>query len=241
MDESALRGCAAIVTGASRGIGRATALALSAAGARVAAVARSADDLRELAMSPRGGEIIAIPADVTRAGDVQALVRRTQDAFGAIDILVNNAGIGIYAPLEQLTEADWDAMMAVNLKSVFLCCQAVLPLMRARQRGHIVNIASIRGWQAGPRTTGYATTKFGLMGFSQALAQEVVGDGIRVSVISPGGTRTHFGGTPPGEKRPELLSPEEVARSVVYALTAPPGAVVTQIVLLPTTMVGLGP
>lgn len=241
MSSASLAGRTAIVTGASRGIGRATVLALSEAGVRVAAVARTADDLRAVAAQPRGGEIIAIPADVTRADEVRALVRRVQETFAGVDILVNNAGIGIYAPIDELTESDWDTMMAVNLKGVFLCCQAVLPLMRAQRRGHIVNIASIRGWQAAPRTAGYATTKFGLMGFSQALAQEVVGDGIRVSVISPGGTRTHFGGTPPDRKSRDLLSPDEVARSVLHALAAPPGAVVTQVVVLPATMVGLGP
>ncbi|HXF81566.1 MAG TPA: SDR family oxidoreductase [bacterium] len=241
MDEGSLEGRVALVTGASRGIGRATALALSERGVRVAAVARSAADLQAVAAARGQGEILAVPADVSRADDVREAVRRAREAFGAVDILVNNAGIGIYAPIEQLREEDWDAMMAVNLKSVFLCCQAVLPLMRARRRGHIVNIASIRAWQATPRTTGYATTKFGLLGFSQALAQEVIADGIRVSVISPGGTRTHFGGTTPDQKRPELLAPEEVARGVLYALSAPPGAVVTQVIVLPATMIGSGP
>lgn len=241
MDDAILRGRVAIVTGASRGIGRATALALSAAGVRVIATARTVDALHEVAAAGRGGEIVAVPADVSRADDVRTLVGRARDAFGSIDVLINNAGIGIYAPVEELKEADWDAMMAVNLKSVFLCSQAVLPVMRAQKRGHIVNISSIRGWQASPRTTGYATTKFGLMGFSQALAQEVIGDGIRVSVVSPGGTRTHFGGRPPEQKPPELLSPEEVARSVLYTLTAPAGTVVTQVVVLPATMVGSGP
>lgn len=243
MDDSGLRGQVAVVTGASRGIGRATALALSLAGVRVVATARTAAALDHLSAEARrdGGEVLAVPTDISRADAVRAMSRRAVEAFGTIDILVNNAGIGIYAPIEELTESDWDVMMGVNLKGVFLCTQAVLPVMRRQRRGHIVNISSIRGWVASPRTTAYAACKFGMMGFSQALAQEVIAAGIRVSVISPGGTRTHFGGTSPEQKRPELLPPDEVARSVLYALTAPAGAVVTQVVVLPVSMAGLGP
>jgi meso-butanediol dehydrogenase/(S,S)-butanediol dehydrogenase/diacetyl reductase len=200
-----LAGKIALVTGAARGIGRGIALALAAEGAHLALadlgvaedpalpyrLGRSAD-LDETAglAAARGVQAVPLVADVTRASDVERLVSEVIRRLGSLDILVNNAGVIVAGPLEALTEPQWDRLMDVNVKGVFLCTRAALPHLRARGEGAIVNIASISGKTGRAFTAAYAATKFAVVGLTQALAQELGPANIRVNAVCPGLLRT---------------------------------------------------
>ncbi|PYM67806.1 MAG: short-chain dehydrogenase [Candidatus Rokuibacteriota bacterium] len=200
-----LSGKVALVTGAARGIGRGIALALAAEGVRVAvadlvvaqdpAIAYSLAhpaDLEETArlVGARGVDTVALAGDVTRAEDARRLVEATTARFGRLDIVVNNAGVLVAGPFEALTEAQWDRMMAVNVKGVFLVTQAALPALRARGGGAMVNISSISGKTGRALTAAYAASKFAVIGLTQALAQELGPANIRVNAVCPGLLRT---------------------------------------------------
>ncbi|MBI3455446.1 MAG: SDR family oxidoreductase [Candidatus Rokubacteria bacterium] len=200
-----LAGKVAIVTGAARGIGRGIALSLAAEGVSLALadlgvaedpavpyrLARPAD-LDETARLAEAKGVKALPlvADVTRAADVEAMVEETIRRVGGLDILVNNAGILVAGPLEALSEAQWERLMAVNVKGVFLCTRAAIPHLRARGEGAIVNISSISGKTGRAYTAAYAASKFAVIGLTQALAQELGPDNIRVNAVCPGLLRT---------------------------------------------------
>jgi meso-butanediol dehydrogenase/(S,S)-butanediol dehydrogenase/diacetyl reductase len=200
-----LAGKVALVTGAARGIGRGIALALAGEGAHVAVadlaaaedpavgyrLARPADleETRRL-VEARGVRALAVVGDVTRAGDARRVVAETAAELGGLDILVNNAGVLVGGPFEQLTEAQFDRMMAVNVKGVVLVTQAALPELRARRGGAIVNISSISGKTGRAFTAGYAASKFAVVGLTQALAQELGPANIRVNAVCPGLLRT---------------------------------------------------
>jgi meso-butanediol dehydrogenase/(S,S)-butanediol dehydrogenase/diacetyl reductase len=195
----------ALVTGAARGIGRGIALALAAEGAHVAAadlgaiedphvgyrLARPADleETVRLAQA-RGARALALVGDVTRAPDARRLVAETVAGLGGLDILVNNAGVLVAGPFEQLTEGQFDRMMAVNVKGVVLVTQAALPALRARGGGAVVNVSSISGKTGRAFTAGYAASKFAVVGLTQALAQELGPANIRVNAVCPGLLRT---------------------------------------------------
>jgi 3-oxoacyl-[acyl-carrier protein] reductase len=190
-------GQVALITGASSGIGRATAEALAQQGARVAVNycknRSGAEDAVE-AIRRRGGDGIALRGDVTRAADVHALVRTVRERWGRIDILVNNAGdlIGRHN-LSDMTEDYWDQIMALNLKSVFLCSQAVWEQMVARKNGCIVNVTSIAGRNGGgPGAAAYAAAKGGLLTYTKALAKELASHGVRVNGVAPGVIATPY-------------------------------------------------
>jgi NAD(P)-dependent dehydrogenase (short-subunit alcohol dehydrogenase family) len=222
-----------LITGASRGIGRATAMAMARAGAYVAAAARTAEQLRALAqeiLAETGQEILTCVADVAQETEVKRMVGRTKAHYGRIDVLVNNAGFNTRkAPLWEVTTEEWDAMMAVNLRGAFLCCREVLPGMIERRSGHIVNIVSTVT-QAGIENMGaYSATKWGLLGMTKVLIKEARPYGIRVSALSPGGTDTSFRDSP----RPAYLSPETVADAIVYVISLPEKAVVHEWVMRP--------
>lgn len=183
-----LDGKIAIVTGGNRGIGQGIALAFAKAGAQVVIAARDMNRSQEVVseIGRIGGRAIAIPVDVTNRAQVHALLDRTVEAFGGVDILVNNAGILSVSPVEQMEESDFDEVMQANLKSVFLCSKAAIPLLKQRGGGRIINISSLAGKQGFPTLAHYCASKHAIIGFSSALAKELVADGITVNVICPG-------------------------------------------------------
>ena len=184
-----LPGRVAIVTGAARGIGFAIAERLSTAGAHVV-VADIAEDGATAAaerLSEGGGKAVGVVADVISPDEVRALVDRALESFGAVDVLVNNAGItGPDAPLWETTDEDWEKVLGLNLTGVFYCCRAVVPHMRERGSGAIVNVASISGKEGNPNMIPYSVSKAGVICLTKALAKEVIHDGVRVNAVAPG-------------------------------------------------------
>jgi short-subunit dehydrogenase len=231
-----------LVTGASSGIGEATARLFGKNGYRVVLAARRVDRLENLASEIRasGGQALPVAADLTRLEDIQNLVSCTLDEFGQIDVLLNNAGFGRLAWLENLDPVkDIEAQIQINLVAVIQTTRAVLPHMIAARSGHIINMASLAGLVATPTYTIYAATKFAVRGFTEALRREVGVYGIHVSAIYPGGVKTEFGehtgakrktgATTPAALR---LSAEDVARAVVGLARRP-----RRTVILPWVMV----
>lgn len=188
MSPETIKGKTCIVTGASRGIGRGCALALGSAGCRVAVNYRErADEAEETRreIEEAGGEAFIIQADVSDAGDVRRLVNETRERFGPVSILVNNAGIAITKPFDELTEADWDATLAVNLKSAFLLTRAVLPDMREARWGRIVNVSSNAAFTGGRVGPHYAASKAGMHGLTHGYAAALVKEGVTVNSVAP--------------------------------------------------------
>ena len=230
-----LGGQVALVTGASQGIGLAIARRLGQMGARVAICARDAGRLRspEEELRRDGIETLAIPADITQASEVAALVREVNRAFGDIEILVNNAGVGGFAPLHEMNESDWDAILDTNLKGVFLCSREVAPQMIRRRSGHIINISSLAGKNAFAGGGAYCASKWGLLWMTQCMAEDLRGYGIRVSAICPGTVQTEF--SPHAGKDPrKMLQPEDVAHAVAMLVTQAPQSFISEVLLRPT-------
>jgi NAD(P)-dependent dehydrogenase (short-subunit alcohol dehydrogenase family) len=189
LDRFRLDGRVALVTGGSRGLGRAIADALASAGAEVAITARQLEGATRAAdqvAAASGRRALGLAADVTVAGEVDAMVARALDAFGQIDILVNNAGINIRGPIEELTEADWDAVIDTNLKGPWLCSRAVAPIMKKRKWGRVINVSSMLGEISLPGRTPSASSKGGLTMLTKTLALEWARDGINVNALCPG-------------------------------------------------------
>lgn len=222
-----LTGNVAVVTGASSGIGRATAYALADAGAAVVATARRDDRIQDVALTinEAGGQAIAVTADVTHEDDVDRLYDAAIDRFGSVDILLNNAGVSKYGPLRSITAEDYDWMMNTNMRASFLCTRRFLPDMLARNSGQICFLASVAGLKGLPNETVYCASKFAQIGFAQALDYETRESGVKVSVVAPGGVHTEFAlGTGRTEGDPMLdamMEPEDVAEAVMFALTQP--------------------
>lgn len=222
-----LKGKVAVITGASRGIGRATALTLGQAGAGIVATARTEPELTELVERVQrfGGEALAVIADLTQDEDVERLKTAALERFGRVDILVNNAGVGKYGPLGSLSSADYDWMMNTNMRSSFLCTAALLPGMLERRAGWVVFVASVAGLKGLPHESVYCASKFAQVGFAQALDYETREQGVKVSVIAPGGVHTTFAfGTGRTEEDPRLagmMDAQDVAEAVLFAVTQP--------------------
>ena len=212
----------AVVTGATRGIGRAIAESLAANGIDVVIAARHEQDCRKVAdeISGKGnGRAVGVAADVRRNEDCQRIVQAAIDGFGRLDILINNAGIGGFAPVDKMDVAHWDRVIGTNLNSLFYCTHAALPHIK-KQGGWIINIGSLAGKNAFPGGAAYNASKFGLVGFSEALMQEVRHDDIRVSYIMPGSVATDFEGSSTWAAD-WMIQPQDIAQIVIDLLKTP--------------------
>lgn len=232
---SELKGAVALVTGASRGIGLAIARRLGRMGAQVAICARNPGQLQNATdqLKRDGTMPVTLVADVTRAADVAAMIEQTQSQLGPIDILVNNAGLGVFGPFHERSEEEWDAVLNTNLKSVFLVSRAIAPGMIARRRGHIINISSLAGKNAFPNGAIYCASKWGLMGLTNCMAEELRSHGIRVSVICPGSVATEFS-QHAGRDPASLLQPDDVAGAVAMLVTQAPQSFISEVLIRPT-------
>ncbi len=224
----------ALVTGGSRGIGRAIAMKLAELGAGVAICGRDIDKLHATADELRGltKRVIWQTADVTRADEVGKLVSATEAKLGPVGILVNNAGIGLFGPAHEKSEEDWDRVLGTNLKSVFLVSRAVIPSMIRQGGGDIINISSLAGRNTFAGGGLYCASKWGVQGLSGCLAEDLRDYGIRVSVICPGSVATEFSGR--GVKDGgKALHPEDVAHAVEGVVTQRPGSFMSEVHVRP--------
>jgi clavulanate-9-aldehyde reducatase len=244
-----LAGQVIAVTGASSGIGEATALACARAGAAVALAARRTERIEALAdrIEGEGGRAIAVPTDVGEEQQAQAFVERTHSELGRLDVLVNNAGAMLLGPIENAPTEEWRRMIHVNVFGVLYCTHAALPLMHAQQSGHIVNVSSVAGRVARAGSGVYNLTKFGVGAFSESLRQEAVAMGVRVTVIEPGAVATEL----PTHNRPEVLeqiakrfagvtplSAEDIANAILYAIGQPQNVSVNEMLIRPSSQLG---
>lgn len=224
-----------LVTGASRGIGRAIARRFAREGAELIITARNEEELQGLGSEIQhiGRRVLVIPADLRDPDQIQALAHQALENSGRIDILINNAGIGYWAPVSEVTLEQYDELFAVNMRAVFLLTQAVLPPMIDGGNGHIVNIASTSSRWAYPEGTLYCASKFALLGFNEALAKELRTTGVRVTAICPGQVNTYLGGSGPKTWEEGMLNGEDVAELALQAVTLPAHAIVTEMVVWP--------
>ena len=232
----ALQGQVAIVTGAGRGIGHAIARALAREGATVVLAARSRQQLATTAAAIResGGSALAIPTDVTQDAAVEAMVEQAIAEQGRLDILVTAAGVASFGPVSGTKPADWDGMLAVNLRAVMVTCRAVLPIMIRQRRGTIINVASVAAQRPIPGSAVYTATKAAVVGFSRVLAEELRGEKVRVGVLVPGAVDTPLWDTIPNSPdRGRMLRPDDVARAAVLMASMPEGAALEELTLLP--------
>jgi NAD(P)-dependent dehydrogenase (short-subunit alcohol dehydrogenase family) len=230
-----LDGRVALVTGAGRGIGRAVATALAGAGARIAAAARTPAAVESLAaeLAAAGHEALAVACDVRDPRQVQQLVDRTVARFGGVDVLVNNAGIFRIAAVGDTDDALWDAILDTNLKGAFLVARAALPHLVAR-RGHVLSMVSLAGRTAYSGNGAYCASKWGLLGFTNVLREEMRPHGVRVTALLPGAVDTPIWDTAGGTwDRSRMMHPDTVARLVVEICTQPPEASTDEVVLAP--------
>ena len=226
----------ALVTGATEGIGRATAFALGRAGYRIGVCARSDGHVKALLreLHQAGITTTGRAADVSRENDVHALARQVETELGPIDTLVNNAGIAIFKPFAELTLDDWDRTMATNVRSLFLVTREVLAGMRSRREGAIVNVASLSGRTGFAGGTAYSASKHAVLGFSRSLMAEVRGDNVRVIAICPGSVDTALiRSQMPNRDLRRLLQPEDVAETILAALRLPDRALVSELDVRP--------
>ena len=232
-----LEGKTAVVTGGTKGIGRAIAQSLVNAGVNVSLSARHERDIEravaELNEAGRG-RAAGFFCDVRDDAQVKAFFAQTVEQFGGVDILVNNAGIGMFETVELMRAEDFRAVIETNVCGVFYCCHEAIPLMKQRGGGYIINISSLAGTNAHPRMAAYNASKFGLNGFSEALMQEVRHDKIKVSYIMPGSVNTEFGGDEPSDEKSWQLQPADVAKTVMDLLSYPDRALASRIELRPS-------
>jgi NADP-dependent 3-hydroxy acid dehydrogenase YdfG len=233
-----------VITGASSGIGEATALLLAERGAKLVLGARGLDRLEALAagIANQGGEVSYAPTDVRRRDDVCALVKLACERYGKLDVLINNAGVMPISPLDDLRVDDWEQMIDVNIKGVLYGIAAALPIFRKQGFGHFVNTASTAGHKTVPNQSVYSATKFAVRAISEGLRQEA-GDKLRVTIISPGFVRTNFAET---VRNPDMkaqlaesrdkfaLPPNAIARAIAFAIEQPADVDVNEMIVRPT-------
>ena len=243
---ASLTGKIAIVTGASSGIGEATALALAAEGAKVALVARRADRLEALTkrIQASGGEALALVADISDDTQAHDIVHKTQAVWGKVDILINNAGVMLLGAIDGADTEDWRRMINTNVLGLMYATHAALPIMKEQQQGHIVNISSVAGRVANAGSGVYNASKWAVGAFSESLRKEVYKDNIRVTIIEPGLVATELPQhiTNPAAKEVAKnfygsvtnLESEDIAAAIIYALSQPARVNVNEILIRPT-------
>jgi short-subunit dehydrogenase len=229
----------ALITGASSGIGRATAIAFAKAGIDIALVSRQKDRLESVAKEARnlGVEAKAFPLDLAKVEQVHTQIDSIVAAFGPVNILVNNAGMGYTGHLIETSLADWQKVIDLNLTSVFQCIKGVLPGMRDQGSGTIINVVSIAGLQVFPNWGAYCVSKFGLMALSKTLNMEERANGIRVTALCPGSVNTPIWDSETVKAdfdRSAMLTPEIVAESILYVALLPTSAVIEELTLIPS-------
>jgi NAD(P)-dependent dehydrogenase (short-subunit alcohol dehydrogenase family) len=233
-----LNGKTALVTGGTRGIGLSIVEALLERGARVFLCARKPHEVEKTVSSLRQkfGEVVhGTLCDVSVDGQVREMFTKAEQEIGGVDILINNAGVGTFKKAEETSVEEWNRTIGTNLSGVFFCCREALPQMKKRGGGYIINIGSLAGKQAFAGASAYCAAKFGLVGFSEALMQEVRDDHIRVSYVMPGSVNTSFGRHE--EQDPATswkLSPEDVAQVVMDLLEMNPRALPSRVELRPS-------
>ena len=234
IEAAPLKGRVALVTGGSRGIGRAIALRLASLGVSVAICGRDRAALTESAdrIAGKGARVFSQVADLTSPPQIAELVKATESALGSLSILINNAGTGLFGPAHEKTEADWDRVLDTNLKSVFLVSRAAVPSMIRQGAGDIINISSLAGRNTFAGGGIYCASKWGLMGLSGCMAEDLREYDIRVSVVCPGSVATEFSGR--NAKDPsKVLRPEDVAHAVEAILTQRPGSFLSEVHVRP--------
>jgi len=240
-----IEGKVVVITGASSGLGEATARLLSAQGASVVLGARRTDRLKSLAdeLTARGGKALAVTTDVTQREEVQRLVDRAAQTCGRIDVMINNAGLMPQSLFERLKIGEWDRMIDVNIKGVLYGIAAALPYMKEQKAGHIINVSSVAGHKVGPGTAVYAATKHAVLALSEGLRQEVKPYNIRTTVISPGAVATELPDSvtdPAAGERirkfyAEVAIPaDSFARAVTFAMSQPDDVDINEILFRPT-------
>ena len=225
-----------MITGASKGIGKATAFAFAAAGAKVVLAARTPETLEQVAVKLKegGAEALAVPTDVTNVEAVKQLIQRTLDVYQHVDILINNAGIGHFGPIVDFEPDDWDAVLNSNLKAVYLCAKYVLPSMLERGSGQIINVLSVAAKIAFQASSAYCAAKAGALALTKVLASEVRQQNIRVTAVLPGSVHTPFwDDVPEHPDFEQMLTPEHVADTIVSICQQPPGMVTEEIAVMP--------
>ena len=232
-----LEGKKVLITGASSGIGKAVAILFAEEGADLCLVARRQEELSKITGQCKGlgAKVLGLDVDITRETEVKKMAQERLSVFSQIDVLINNAGYGKYGPFMSTPIEEWDKMWMVNVRGLVLVTQALVPSMRARQAGHIVNISSIHGTQTSANASAYCATKFAVTGLTEALSKELWKDGIKVSAVCPGGVLTPFLGIPPEQKNQEFLEPGEVAKVILDVVTAPGKALIMKVVIAPRT------
>ncbi|MDC3413598.1 SDR family oxidoreductase [Aquibacillus sp. 3ASR75-11] len=215
----------AIITGASRGIGKEIAKQLASKGVRLAILGSSEDifKTKDEIEKEGSGNILAFRSDVAKENEVDHVVEATKNAYGRVDILINNAGIGMFKKVEDVTVEEWKNTFEINVQGVFLCVKAVLPIMKKQQFGTIITVSSdVARYTIADKGTLYTSTKYAVQGFMGSLLQEVRKDGIRVGTINPGMVDTYFADTKQGEeKKADWLKVGDIAEAVVYMASAP--------------------
>lgn len=228
----------AIVTGASKGIGRQVALDLARAGADVAISARSQSLLDEVAaeIENTGRKAFVFAGDMSDEDDIKSFIKKTAETFGKIDILVNNAGLGHFHPVAELSTEHWDEMFNLNVRGLFIATREALPYLRDAGESFVTNVSSLAGKNSFPGGGGYAATKHAVMAFSRCLMLEERKNGLRVLAICPGSVTTNFADNRPGLLAPEkkALKPEDVSSAIIHAIQLPQHAMISEIDIRPS-------